>query len=129
MYTQKKELTKDAKLRAILQEFKTVHWQNGLDSLDYSLPLEELKIIATSIKDMLDNFDFKAGDCVVKVGEINKRGTIIQVNAINLASGFGDVMVLWDSNNNEFESCRSRMMSNQFEEVNSSDLVYVFSPN
>ena len=113
-----------------MQEFKTVPWQSGLDSLDYSLPLEELKIIATSIKDMLDNFDFKAGDCVVKVSEINKKmGTVIQVNAINLAGGFGDVMVLWDSNNNEFESCHSRMMSNQFEEVNSSDLVYVFSPN
>lgn len=128
MLTQKKGLTKDAKLRTILQEFKTVTWQSGLDSLDYSLPLEELKCAAKNMEDMLANFDFKVGDCVVKMSEINKRGTVIQVNAINLANGFGDVMVLWDSNNNEFESCRSRMMSDQFEEVNSSDLVYVFCP-
>ena len=128
MPTQKKELTKGAKLRAILQEFKKVPWHGGLETLDYNHSLEELKTNANRIKNSLDNYnEFTVGDCVVKASEINKRGTVIHINADRIVSEIGDVVVLWDEENDTQKNRIGKIKgSNICETVNSGDLVYVF---
>jgi uncharacterized Zn ribbon protein len=113
-----KELTKESKLRIILQEFKEIPWSCGLERLDYTRSLEDLRINANRIMDELKNFEFTVGDCVTRVKDLRKKGTVVQINAGSITRGIKDVVVLWESNDSE----------RHIEEVNSSEILEVFFP-
>lgn len=68
-----------------MQEFKTVPWQAGLDSLDYTLPLEILMGLASEMRHGLDNFELKVGDRVIKLDNRKKEGVVVFVHAWSIS--------------------------------------------
>jgi hypothetical protein len=126
-----KELTRNEKISAILQNFKTFPWHNGLETLDYSLPLEQLMVLYNKMKDALDNFEFQVGDRVVKLGYRQNKGTIVFIHAWSISHdpeiasrSWGDVSVIWDGEESyEKRSGSNRNICFNSKEVNSTVIV------